>query len=195
MQHGRRAQHRMPGEVQLLILGEDPQPGRPGCQVHAGQERRFELPDLPCHVLHHRRGQAGRVQHDHQAVTAQRPPGEDIDVPVLQVKQDDLAHIRYGSRPPRPLTAPAPNRPQTGDALIILTFSSQRHVRTRLGHVCGWLPEPWPRASTVWGPRLSAERWNGSATRSLHDLESGSFSLGPGNEQHAQPGVVAGLMV
>jgi hypothetical protein len=33
------------------------------------------------------------------------------------------------------------------------------------------------RAPTVWGPRPSAERWNGSATRSLHDLRSGSFSL------------------
>ncbi len=46
---------------------------RPACQVHFGQERRFELADLPGHFLHHRRGQTGCVQHHHQAVTPQRP--------------------------------------------------------------------------------------------------------------------------
>ena len=97
MQHGRRAQHRMPGEVQLLILGEDPQPGRPARQVHLGQEHRLELADLSRHVLHHRRGQAGRTQHHHQAVTAQRPAAEDINVPVLQVKQVEFPHARYRS--------------------------------------------------------------------------------------------------
>jgi hypothetical protein len=90
VQHGRGAQYRMTGEVQFLILGEDPQPGRPACQVHFGQERRLKLADLPRHVLHHRRGQAGRVQHHHQAVTPQRPSAEDINVPVLQIKHDDF---------------------------------------------------------------------------------------------------------
>ena len=52
-----------------------------------------------------------------------------------------------------------------------------RHVRTCLGLVCGWLPEPCRPCVHRVGPRPSAERWNGSETRSLHDLESGSFSL------------------
>ena len=36
VQHGRGAQHRMTGEVQLLVLGEDPHPGKPARQTRAG---------------------------------------------------------------------------------------------------------------------------------------------------------------
>jgi hypothetical protein len=51
---------------------------------------------------------------------------------------------------------------------------------TRLWLATGALP----RASTVWGPRLSAERWNGSATRSLHELAL-AFHVGSAAERRA----------
>ena len=70
--------------------------------VQVGQEHRLELADLSRHVLHHRRGQAGRPQHHHQAVTPKRTAAEDINVPVLQVKQVEFPHPGYRSCPPPP---------------------------------------------------------------------------------------------
>ncbi len=72
VQHGRSAQHRMTSEVKFLVLGEDPQPGRPARQVHTGQERRLELADLPGELLHHCRGQVLRIQDHHQPVALKR---------------------------------------------------------------------------------------------------------------------------
>ena len=86
VQDGRGAQHRVTGEVQFLVLREDPQPGRPARQVHTGQERRLELADFPRQLLHHRRGQVLRIQHHHQAVALQRAPAEDVNMPVAEVK-------------------------------------------------------------------------------------------------------------
>jgi hypothetical protein len=117
--------------------------------VSVGQEHRFELANLPRHVLHYRRGQARRVQHHHQAVTPQRPPAEDINVPVLQIKQDYLPHLRYRSYSPRPVTAtPAlcyPAGSSTGAAAPTAHRQSARADRRRI--VCQCLPNGQHHAS------------------------------------------------
>lgn len=76
----------MTGEVQFLVLSEDPQPGRPARQVHTGQERCLELADLPGKPLHHCRGQVLRIQDHHQAVALKRSPAEHVNMPVAEVK-------------------------------------------------------------------------------------------------------------
>jgi hypothetical protein len=102
----------MTGEVQLLVLGEDPQPGRPARQVHPGQERRLELAYFPRHLLHHSRRQVLRIQHHHQAVALQRAPAEDVNLPVAKVEHAHPHQAQGQSFPPGgPADKPSAGRP------------------------------------------------------------------------------------
>ena len=73
----------MAGELQLLVLGEDPQRGRPSIEVHVGQERGFELAHLPRDRLHQLRRDFLRIEYYDEAVPEERPPAEHVDLPEL----------------------------------------------------------------------------------------------------------------
>ena len=80
MQHGGRAKHRMAGEIQLFLDGEDARRGAIG--RHLAEEDGLELAHLLRQRLHALGRPAVGVEHDRQAVARERARGEDVDVGV-----------------------------------------------------------------------------------------------------------------
>ncbi len=78
MQDGRRTEHRMTGEVELLFGGEDASFGSVVLDVE--QEDRLELPQLLGDPEHQLRRERAVGQHDGQPVAGQGSVGEDVDV-------------------------------------------------------------------------------------------------------------------
>ena len=81
VQHGRGAEHRVPGEVQLFGQVEHAGPrlavGRPGLDEHG-----LEVTQLPRYQRHLRGGQRRRVHDDRHAVAGVRDGREDVHVVV-----------------------------------------------------------------------------------------------------------------
>ena len=72
----------MPGERQLTIPTEDPQPRIVRLALRRKDEGGLREVDLPRHPLHVVVGQARRLEEDRQLVPCQYPVGEDVQMQV-----------------------------------------------------------------------------------------------------------------